>query len=131
MDTYNIGSFLGWLIPTICTVGGAILSLIVWLRKRINQLRESKIELKKVKDEQKKSSDTVSIRNFYLPLISQVETFLNFSGIEKKEWVMNKARVHAIEKNLWFDDGEHSAKIDEVVGVARDVNIKKSKEIEL
>lgn len=57
-------------------------------------------------------------------LISDAECFTNFTGAEKKEYVLTKANRYAIENKMDFDEEAISAKIEELVDLSKKVNAK-------
>ena len=64
----------------------------------------------------------VEVGNAVIPYIKQAETFLNYSGAEKKEFVMTKANQYAIENGIRFDEALVSEKIEELVRLTKEVN---------
>ncbi len=68
------------------------------------------------------AEQTVKVGNAVLPYIKQAETFLNYSGQEKKEYVMTKANQYAIEQGITFDAGLIGEKVEELVRLTKEVN---------
>lgn len=54
--------------------------------------------------------------------IVDAETFTNFSGAEKKEYVMTKANRYAIENKIPYDEQAVSDKVEEIVSLSKEVN---------
>ena len=54
--------------------------------------------------------------------IVDAETFTNFTGAEKKEYVMTKANRYAIENKIPYDEQAISDKVEEIVAVSTEVN---------
>ena len=54
--------------------------------------------------------------------IVDAETFTNFSGAEKKEYVMTKANRYAIENKIPYDEQAVSDKVEEIVALSKEVN---------
>ena len=54
--------------------------------------------------------------------IVDAETFTNFTGAEKKEYVMTKANRYAIENKIPYDDQAISDKVEEIVALSKEVN---------
>ena len=73
------------------------------------------------------AENVVEIGNAILPLISQAEKLVNYTGEEKKEYVMTLIRQYAFNKNLTFDYQEVSDKVDELVSLTKEVNVKEVK----
>ncbi len=68
--------------------------------------------------------NTLKISNAILPYVEQAELFLNYSGREKKEYVITKANQFAIENNIDFDEEAIGIKIEELVELTKNVNSK-------
>ena len=73
----------------------------------------------------------VKIGNAIVPYIEQAEKFIGYSGEEKKEYVMTKANQFAIEKGIDFDANAVSNKIEELVSLTKQVNVRKHKTAEM
>ena len=72
----------------------------------------------------KVAEQTIEIANAVLPYIEQAEKFINFSGEEKKEYVMTKANQYAIQNGIKFDSAAVSKKIEEFIAFTKQVNTK-------
>lgn len=70
----------------------------------------------------KAAQNTIEICNALIPYIEQAETFVNYSGEEKKEFVMTKANQYAVEHNINFNEELVSNEIEELVKLSKDVN---------
>jgi hypothetical protein len=68
------------------------------------------------------AEQTLRVTNAVLPFIEQAETFLNYSGSEKKEFVLTKANQFAIDNGIKFNAESVGAKIEELVGLTKEVN---------
>ena len=55
-------------------------------------------------------------------LVVDAEAFTNFTGAEKKEYVMTKANRYAIENNIPYYESDVSEKIEEMVALSKEVN---------
>lgn len=58
--------------------------------------------------------------------IVEAESFTNFTGAEKKEYVMTKASRYAIENKLPYDELVVSEKIEDLVALSKEVNKRES-----
>lgn len=54
--------------------------------------------------------------------IVDAEAFTNFTGAEKKEYVMTKANRYAIENKIPYDEKAVSNKVEEIVALSKEVN---------
>lgn len=72
----------------------------------------------------KAAEQTMDICNALLPYIEQAESFVNYSGEEKKEYVMTKANRYAIEHGMKFNESAVSDKVEEYIALSKEVNAK-------
>lgn len=54
--------------------------------------------------------------------IVDAETFTNFTGAEKKEYVMTKVNRYAMENKIPYDEQAVSDKVEEIVSLSKEVN---------
>lgn len=57
-------------------------------------------------------------------LIIEAEKFVNFSGEEKKAYVLTNANRYALENKILFDKQSVNDKVEELVALSKAVNIK-------
>ena len=63
------------------------------------------------------------------PLMEIAEQFTNYSGEEKKEYVMTRVNQFALENKIKFDSEAVNEKIEELIGLSKKVNgVKSDKE---
>lgn len=62
-----------------------------------------------------------------VPSIEEAESFINYSGEEKKEYVLTKLNRYALENNIFFDNEVIEAKIEEYIRLTKTVNTGKPK----
>lgn len=74
----------------------------------------------------KAAEQTIEICNAILPYIEQAESYVHYSGEEKKEYVMTKANQYAIENGIAFDKQAVSVKVEELVELTKEVNARDS-----
>ena len=58
--------------------------------------------------------------------VIEAETFTNFTGAEKKEYVMTKANRYAIDNKISYDENAVSEKVEDLVALSKQVNNKRS-----
>lgn len=63
---------------------------------------------------------TVALQAF----VEDAETFVNYSGAEKKEYVMTKANRFAIDNNIPYDENAVSDIIENIVKISKSVNVR-------
>lgn len=73
----------------------------------------------------------LSCTNQLIPLIQEAERFINYTGEEKKEYVITRINKYMKENNIKMCDDELSNKIDELVLLTKNVNYKKNTNKEL
>jgi len=64
------------------------------------------------------------------PFIEEAEKFINYTGEEKKAYVMTKITQHNINNKTKVDQSKISDTIDELVRFTKQVNVKKTKQTE-
>lgn len=64
------------------------------------------------------------ITKMIIPYIVEAEELINYTGVEKKEYVMTKLNQYAIENKLKFDSNIISSKIEELLSMSKKVNYK-------
>lgn len=56
------------------------------------------------------------------PIVEIAETLTNYSGAEKKEYVLTKVNQYAIENDIAFDANAVSNKVEQLVELSKQVN---------
>lgn len=59
-------------------------------------------------------------------LIVEAEQFVNFTGEEKKEYVLTKANRYALENKIPFDESTIDEEIEKMVKLSKNVNVRSS-----
>ena len=95
------------------TALGLLVTTVTFLAKFIKNAKAKKV-----------AENIVKIGNAMIPYIQEAETFLNYSGEEKKQYVMTKANQFAIDNNIPFNAEAVSDKIEELIGLTKQVNVK-------
>ncbi len=72
----------------------------------------------------KKTINATMLEEVITPLMEIAESFRNYSGEEKKQFVMTKVNQFAIENNLKFDADYISEKIEQFIKLSKKVNAK-------
>lgn len=104
-------------LELILSLAGAAIGLLITTLTFVVKFCKS-VKARKVAEQ------TIEIANAVLPYIEQAEKFINFSGEEKKEYVMTKANQYAIAKGIEFDAEAVSNKVEELIFLTKQVNIK-------
>ena len=94
------------------TALGLLVTTVTFLAKFIKNAKGKKV-----------AENIVKIGNAMIPYIQEAETFLNYSGEEKKQYVMTKANQFAIDNNIPFDAEAVSDKIEELIALTNQVNV--------
>lgn len=116
----NISEILTWVVFGISFLSGLVSVLIPYL-KTAKAKRNAECVVKAL-------SGMEVIVNAIQPLVIKAEQFRNFSGAEKKEWVMTQLRILALEKNIIVDEKTVSDKVEEIVETTNKVNVNVSRE---
>lgn len=102
-------------IKEIITIASACLGLIATITGFLIPL------VKNVKAKNKLTALnklTTTLQSF----IMDAETFTNFTGAEKKEYVMTKANRYAMENKIPYDEQAVSDKVEDLVALSKEVN---------
>ena len=59
------------------------------------------------------------------PIVEIAESYSNYSGEEKKQFVLTKVNQFALENNIPFNADEISKKIEELIELSKQVNARK------
>ena len=104
-------------LELILSLSGACVGLIVTVATLIFKYAGSA-------KARKAAEQTIEICNAILPYIEQAESYVHYSGEEKKEYVMTKANRYAIENDIAFDEDAVSEKVEELITLSKEVNAK-------
>ena len=108
MNPENFHLYLSILAPMLTL----LCTTVVFLQKFVKNKK-----LKKVLEK------TEQITREIIPCITEAEKFVNFSGVEKKEYVMTKINQYALENHIKFNQEEISKRIEELVSLTKEVNV--------
>lgn len=75
-----------------------------------------------------KLQDDADLLDAVAPIMQIAESFTNYSGAEKKEYVLTRINQLAIENGINFDVKAISDKIEELIKLSKEVNYKKTNE---
>ena len=108
------------LILSITATGiGLLITALTFFTKFLRNAKAKKL-----------AQNIIDISNAIIPYIKQAEQFLNYTGEEKKEYVITKVNQFALENNIPFDIEVVSSKIEELIVLTKQVNIKNKNIIE-
>ncbi|WP_441361629.1 hypothetical protein [Acholeplasma laidlawii] len=94
----------------IITIIGLVLSNIIFIAKMFENKNTIKFEQ--------------NIGLSLLTLIEEAEKFINYSGQEKKAYVMTRIKEDLLTKNIKFDISKIDQKIEELISLSNVVNAK-------
>jgi len=101
------------ILSLIGTTLGLAITVLTFI---IRSVRNSKVK--------KSLEQAVKIGNAVLPFVREAEKFTSFSGAEKKAYVMTKANQFAIQNKILFSEELVSQKVEELVELTKQVNVK-------
>lgn len=99
------------IISISSTALGLLITTITFISKFVSNAKAKKA-----------MENIVQIGNAVIPYIEEAETFVHYSGEEKKQFVMTKANRFAIEHKIKFDEQAVSERIEELVSLTKQVN---------
>ena len=108
MKLEDIQLFLPFLAPAL----GLLCTTIVFLKKFVKNKK-----LKKVLEKAEEITKEI------IPCIMEAEKFVNYTGEEKKNFVMTKLNQLAIINNIKLNEEEISNKIEQLVSLTKEVNV--------
>ena len=114
----NISEILTWVVFGISFLSGLVSILIPYLKTAKAKKNAEKVV--------KALSGFELICKNIQPLVVKAEQFRNFSGAERKEWVMTQLRILALKNSIVFDESAVSEKVEEVVSTTNKVNVNKN-----
>lgn len=74
----------------------------------------------------KKMLNTSLLFEAVAPIVEIAESYSNYSGEEKKQFVLTKVNQFALENNIPFNADDISKKIEELIELSKQVNAKKN-----
>ena len=83
------------------------------------------IRLVKTAKDRKRMQNYSFLDDAVAPLMEIAEGFTNYSGEEKKQFVLTKVNQFAIENGLKFDAEETAAKVEKLINLTKKINTKK------
>lgn len=101
------------LLSFAVTALGLLISTLTFLTKSIGNAKAKK-----------KANELLELCNVLLPYIEKAEKFVNYTGEEKKEYVMTQVNRYALENGIKFDYNVVSSKIEEYIELSKEVNAK-------
>lgn len=116
MNPENIHIYLSLLAPAL----GLLCTTAVFLQKFVKNKK-----LKKILEK------TEQITKEIIPCITEAEGYTNYTGEEKKKYVMTKLNQFAIEQHLNFDYDKISDKIESLIDLTKKVNYQPRENLEV
>lgn len=114
----NISDILSYVIFGISFLLGLVTTLVPYLKTAKAKKNAEKLV--------KALSGFELIVEQIQPYVVKAEQFRNFSGPERKEWVMTQLKLLALEHSIVFDEVAISEKVEEVVATTNKVNVNKN-----
>ena len=109
-------------LELIVSLAGTALSLFIACILFIVKIIRGYITKKKLKN-------SYVLLEAVAPLMEIAEQFTNYSGEEKKGYVMTRVNQFALENKIKFDSEAVNEKIEELIGLSKKVNgVKSDKE---
>lgn len=116
MNPENLHIYLSLLAPAL----GLLCTTVVFLQKFVKNKK-----LKKILEK------TEQITKEIIPCITEAETFINFTGEEKKKFVMTRLNQFAIDNQLKFDQEKISNRIEDLIKLTKKVNYRPQENLEI
>ncbi len=105
-------------LKIIISLTSASLGLLITLLTYLYRFSKNK----KIKE---KALEIITLTNKLIPYIKEAEMFTNYSGIEKKEYVLTKIRQFAYIQKIDLDETEITKQLEEMIILTKEVNKRK------
>ena len=96
------------------TILGLLISTLTFLTKCIKSKKGKRL-----------AEELLNLSLDLMPLIEEAEKFVNYTGEEKKTYVMTRATQFVINKGMKVTENDISNKIEELVNLTNEVNVRK------
>lgn len=106
----------------IAIIGSSLLTVLGVVLTILSKSKNSKVAAA--------SKKLLFLTNNARVFIAQAEQIANFTGIDKKEWVMTKLNQTAIENNITFDATAAGKIVEELIEFSNKVNTNKPLKVE-
>lgn len=106
---------LEWILSLAGTALSLFVVCITFIVKLVQSIKE-----------RSKDKERTELLDAVGPIMEIAETFVNYSGEEKKEYVLTKINQYAIENGIVFDSKLVSEKIEELITLSKQVNKRES-----
>lgn len=103
------------IVSLASTAAGLLIVCVSFLVKLINSIKKRKSQ-----------QNEVTLLDAVAPIVEIAETFTNYSGEEKKEYVLTKVNQFAIENGIKFDSTLVSNQIERLIELSKQVNKRES-----
>lgn len=117
--------FLKTWLPITSTFIGILITATSFLIPLIKSEKAKKV----LKQINKSFETALKIAEAVRPYIEEAENFINYTGEEKKAYVMTKANQFAIQNKLPFDEKSVSDEIEKLVKLTKVVNMREKDRI--
>lgn len=105
-------------VEVVLSLAGTAFSLLITCLIFVVKL------VKTVKDK-KRMQNCNYLDEAVAPLMEIAESFSNYSGEEKKQFVLTKVNQFAIENGLSFDVKATAEKVEKLIDLSKKINVKK------
>lgn len=122
------------LISQICKIASIILTAIVIVLSVITMLLK-KSNNKKAQEIASKlehaTSGIITVKNVILEFMEQAEQFVNYTGNDKKSWVITKTKEYCIRNGIAYDDELIDSTLESLIEFSKRVNAPDEKKEEV
>lgn len=125
------------LIKDIATIAGLTLSVLIFvinliLLKRKKDKKDSQVEEEKEDDSvlAKALQAALFMKEAVSRLVVEAEDFINYSGSDKKAWVVTRVKELCIDNNIDYTENAICDAIEAVINITKRVNAPEQKQVE-
>jgi len=124
------------LVATIVSVTSIILNIIIGVKKgklktTLNlteeELNSAMDSLTQTTEDLKISNKLVNVSNVLMELVQNAESFKNYTGTEKLNYVLTKYQLYCLQNSLNYNEDCAKTEIEKIIDVTKNVNTKTCK----
>lgn len=77
------------------------------------------------------TSNVITVKSVILDFMKQAEEFINYTGSDKKSWVITKTKEFCIKNSVKYDDELIESTIETLIDFSKKVNATDAKQVEV
>lgn len=127
----NMSAELIFQIYRIASLVFSVLTIILSVLTIIMKKSKSKKVQEIASQLEQTTSNVIAVKNIILDFMKQAEQFINYTGSDKKSWVITKTKEYCMRNEIAYDDSLIEATIESLIEFSKSVNAPDEKVIEM